>query len=425
MGSTNAKSKKLLILGGKPIGSCELVRAAQKKGIYTIVADYLETEQSAAKRIADEAWLVSTADLDKLEKMAKEAEIDGVLSGVHEFNIEKMIALCERLNLPCYTNLSQWEYCKDKSKFKQLCREHGVPVSPEYDISEADNDAIYPVIVKPVDSSGSRGFSVCNNKEDLLKGYENALSFSESKKVLIEKYMPNDAVIIHYTLIDGQIYFSGMSEKKSMKLKEYGSFVMALQVLPSPDISRYLKDLDNKVRKMFKDAGMKNGIIWIEAFKNGDEFVFNEMGYRFGGSLTYYPVKYFYNIDQLDIMLEYAIHGNYNNIKDRIKFENVEKTDKKNYCILPLHLNEGVIKEIVGEKEILDLPGVYAYVPVHHVGDSIKKWGTAQQVFCYLHIVFSTKDELKKTVYDVLDKLCVYDTENKNLLFLLFDIDSF
>ena len=48
------EGKKLLVLGGKPIGSVELVERAKELGAYVIVADYLPIEQSPAKRIADE-----------------------------------------------------------------------------------------------------------------------------------------------------------------------------------------------------------------------------------------------------------------------------------------------------------------------------------------------------------------------------------
>jgi hypothetical protein len=102
----------------------------------------------------------------------------------------------------------------------------------------------------------------------------------------------------------------------------------------------------------------------------------------------------------------------------------VKPNNKENYCILPLHLKPGIIRSIYGEKEIKHIPSIYAYVPVHFVGDEIGKWGTAQQVFCYLHIVFSTTEELKETIYNVLRLLYVYSINNENLLFCLFDVDS-
>lgn len=414
--------KKLLILGGKPIGSCEIVKAAKEKGIYTIVADFLDDENSIAKQIADESWLISTADLDALEKKSRENSIDAVLSGVHEFNIEKMIELCERLHLPCYATLEQWSFCQDKAKFKDLCRKNNILVSPEYVLDKISDIKEFPVIVKPVDSSGSRGFSICNNQEEISIAYKKAMEFSKSKRALIEKYMSNDTVIIHYTIIDGNIIFSGMSEKKSMKLMEYGSSVMALQIFPSKSIENYINTVNEKAIQMFSSIDMKNGVIWIEAFREDDKFVFNEMGYRFGGSLTYYPVKYFYDIDQVDLMIEYAIYGKNNVRLNDLSELNYNK--EKKYSIFPLHVNPGQIKIIDGIEKIINIEGLYAYVPVHHVGDIIDKWGTAQQVFCYLHVVFENVTELRKIIHEVLDTLKIYDENNTNLLFSLFDIDS-
>ena len=81
--------QKLLVLGGKPVGSVDIVNYAKSIGCYVIVADYLDVKDSPAKQIADECWNVSTADLDTLAKKAKLARIDGVFTGAHDFNIDK------------------------------------------------------------------------------------------------------------------------------------------------------------------------------------------------------------------------------------------------------------------------------------------------------------------------------------------------
>lgn len=108
--------KKLLILGGKPIGSCELVNYAKGNNIYTIVTDYLPVEESPAKKIADEHWDISTADVDLLEMKIKEENVDGIITGVHGFNINKMAKLAQRLNMPCYCTVEQRRLVSDKKK---------------------------------------------------------------------------------------------------------------------------------------------------------------------------------------------------------------------------------------------------------------------------------------------------------------------
>ena len=88
--------KKLLMLGTCK-GSIEMLKTAKKKKIYTIVTDYLPPEQSFGKRIADEYWMINTSDVDALEKKCREEKIDGIITGVSEFNLERTMELASRL----------------------------------------------------------------------------------------------------------------------------------------------------------------------------------------------------------------------------------------------------------------------------------------------------------------------------------------
>ena len=417
------EGKKMLVLGGKPIGSVELVKRAKELGAYVIVTDYLPIEQSPAKRIADECWDISTAEVNKLTDLCKVHHVDGISAGVHEFNINRMLDLCENLNFPCYCKRDTWVYCDDKVEFKKLCISNKIPVARKYDInsqsSEQQIDTLpYPVIVKPVDGSGSRGFHICNNAEELKAKYVDAECFSPTKRVIVEDYMPYDAVIIHYTMHNGKCYFSGMSDKISRKFASTGSSVMGFQSLPSKGLNSYLKSLDESTRRMFENAGFTDGPIWIEAFYDGtDKFFFNEIGYRFGGSLTNYPVKYFYGIDQLDLMISSALSGN-------IPFTQTINESPRNYCILPIHTKAGNIQHIVGENDIKSMNNIYAYVPVHFEGDEIHDWGSAQQVFCYIHVLYDTYKDLKNTLNDVMKTIKAIDLNGNNLLFTLFDFNN-
>ena len=415
------EGKKLLVLGGKPIGSYEIVEYAKKQGAYTIVADYLPKNQSIAKRLADESWVISTAEVDVISNKVIEDKIDGIYTGVHEFNIEKMIEICEKTKLPCFCTSEQWRTLNNKKKFKELCIANNVPVAKEYDATtESIYDTIsgedFPVIVKPIDGSGSRGFSICRNKEELKKGIENAKGFSGTSGVLVEQYMNyRDSAIINYTLVDGEIYFSGISDKKSKKVFDTGAPVMSVQYYPSEYMKEYLEELDEKVRKMFLSYGLKNGVIWIEAFCDKGKFTFNEMGYRFGGSLTYFPVKELYGTDQLDLQIQYAINGCYDTTIESNFISNGV------YSILPIHVKEGTIKKICGFEELEKRKETVKIVYVHHVGEKIENWGSAQQVFAYLHFHCDDMKKTKTLLNTVLDDLAVYDENDENMLFYLYE----
>ena len=414
------KQKKLLILGGKPIGSCEIVEYAKSKGIYTIVTDYLPDDLSAAKKTANESWNFSTGDVEQLAEAVHEHHVDGIYTGVHEFNIRKMIELCTMTDKPCFCTLEQWDMLNNKRSFKKLCESHGVPVTREYNAGSIDdihNAGInYPVIIKPVDGSGSRGFHICTCQEELVNAFPHAAENSQTGGVLIEQYMNyRNSSIINYTLADGEIYYCGMSDKHSEKVSDSGAPIMSVQFYPSEYERNYLENLDGKVKNMFIDAGLKNGVIWIEAFCNEGEFTFNEAGYRFGGSLTYLPVKYFYGLDQLALQVEYAMNGRYTEPVHYAK-----KDREKLYCILPVHVKPGKICRIHGFDLIEKRPELIKTVPVHFLGDVIQDWGSAQQVFAYIHFVCDTRERADDFARWIMHNAGIFGNNNEELMFNLY-----
>lgn len=413
-------NKKLLVLGGKPIGSCEIVEYAKKEGAYVIVADYLPKEFSAAKRLADECWDISTGDTDEIEKLILANNIDAVYTGVHEFNISKMLQICKDLNLPCYCTPEQWDNVDNKESFKNMCRKYGIPVTKEYALSsqfseEELNKIEYPVIIKPVDGSGSRGFSICRDRSELIYSYPKAVEYSPSGTVLVEQYMNyENSVIINYTLVDGKVIYSGIGDKKSKKISETGAPIMSAVIYPSLYEKEYLEELDSKVRKMFTEDGYRNGMIWIEAFSDNGKFTFNELGYRFGGSLTYHAVKHTTGFDQLALQIEYALTGR----NESISYDFVAPEDV--YMVLPVHVKPGKISRIEGIDEIKNRKEFNEIVYVHFVGDQIEDWGSAQQVFAYVHFIAPDREEADIFAKYIVNTLKVYDEEDNQMLFNLY-----
>ena len=131
------KNKKLLILGSNAI-TCEIVEAAKTLGVYTIVTSWNKLEDAPAKQIADEYWDISLTDYDALLKKRKEECIDGILTGFTDSYLLPYQHLCELAGLPCYATKEVFETTIDKAKFKQLCRDNGIPVIPEYKMETFD-----------------------------------------------------------------------------------------------------------------------------------------------------------------------------------------------------------------------------------------------------------------------------------------------
>ena len=211
------------------------VLRAKSMGIYTIATDWHEFEKSPAKQVADDYWNISLMDYDALSAKIKEEGVDGILTGFTDAFLLAYQHLCEITGLPCYATREVFETTIDKSKFKQLCRENGVPVIPEYDQASFDPSLISEenkVIIKPVDNSGSNGVVLCTKPADYRQCLEYALSFSAKKQVVIEKYMEMDSISISYTVQEGEISLSTTDDRCVYKAQNGGS-VTCLSLYPS------------------------------------------------------------------------------------------------------------------------------------------------------------------------------------------------
>ena len=206
----NLEGKRLLILGGSRI-SCEIVRHAKNMGIVTGVTDWYELDRSPAKQMADEVYYVSTSDIDAMVSLIKEKNFDGVITGFTDSVLPYYAEMCEKAGIPAYGAKEQFEIFIDKQKYKKLMRDFNVPTIPEYEIDFEDfnittEEIVYPVIVKPSESSGARGITVCYSKDELKGAVDLASRTSEDKKILVERYIDKSEVTIFWLFVDGQYY---------------------------------------------------------------------------------------------------------------------------------------------------------------------------------------------------------------------------
>lgn len=303
------RGKRLLVLGASP-SEISLVQRAKKYGIYTIVTDNNPDWNTArAKQYADEAWDVSWSDLDTLEELSRKHHVDGVTAGYSEFRVENLIKLCSRLGLPCYCTMEQLEITRDKAKFKQECRENGVPVVHGYDsMEEVDH---FPVIVKPVDRGGSIGISVAGNRQELNKAFEYAMSMSVCKQVIIEDFIEKGTKFdVYYAIVDGNMTLLSSNDVVNAENNGLERVVQSSWLFPSKHHEAFVRKADPQMRKMIRHMGIENGYIFFSGFVDeADEFVFFETGFRLGGGHLYEFLEKKGVINHLDLFIAHALSG--------------------------------------------------------------------------------------------------------------------
>lgn len=405
--------KKLLILGGSSL-MIDPVLKAKELGLYTIVTDWHELEKSPAKRIADEYWTISLMDYDQLVPKIQESKIDGILTGFTDAFLLAYQHLCELTGLPCYATKEVFETTMDKAKFKQLCRDNDVPIIPEYDLSTFDPNAISEknkVIIKPVDNSGSNGVVLCAQSDDFQKCLDYALSFSQKKQVVIEKYMEMDSISVSYTIQDGVVSLSTTDDRyvhKSMN----GSSVTHCGVYPSKYTDAYIDQMDAKVRKMYEKAGLRNGVLAVQFFTDGKEFYVMEMGHRLSGGQHYNYTKAENGTSALEQLIHFAITGRMADYsiaeRDNARFNHV-------YCHLFILGKEAKIARFEGLDYLKQLPEMMHISQMKNIGDTIGRDGTSSQKVVGLHLKVDNVAHLKEVIEGINQHFHFYDEEGNDL----------
>ena len=408
------KGKKLLILGGSAYMT-ECVLKAKELGVYTIVTDWHELNRSPAKRIADEYWNISIMDYDHLTELIKLKGVDGIFTGFTDVFLMAYQHLCELTGLPCYATKEQLEISIDKAKFKKLCINNGIGVVPEYDISSFSPQTISadsPVLLKPVDNSGSNGIFICNNPMDFERLKKESLSYSHKGEILIEKYMQCDDVSFEYKIQDGEITLSSICDRFVHNTDGVGS-VTSILIYPSKYLKKYSEQLDAKVKNMFRSIGLQNGVLFMQAFADENGFYFYEMGYRLSGGRHYIFTEHQNNDSSLKQLITFALTGS----MDNRRISEFANPNFKNICCqLSVLCHSDRIRRIIGKEEIQSIPEVIDSMYLYNEGDVIGKEGTSSQIFAKIHFVAHTYEELKAIQDAIFTKLKVENEKGENLI---------
>jgi len=406
------KNKKLLLLGGRNLGSVDIIKYAKSQGVYTIVTDYLTEEESFAKKYSDENWDISTGDTERLVALIKENNIDGVFAGIHEFNISKVIEICEELQLPCYCTRQQWELLTDKNCVKELWKQFHIGTAKQYEVSEL-KAANYPLIVKPVDGSGADGISVCDNEVEVFIAIENAKKVSNKHEVVIEEYIEGEECTVFYLLVDGVSYLMGVSNRH---VKEYDDINIPLPVaysMPSKHLQNYLDNIDKNVKQMFQYLNMANGMVFMQAKIKDNNFYFYDIGYRLTGSLEYKLFEEMYGANPLKMLVNYSLTGKM--IDTVIEEPDLLKKKSGNITFL---IRPGTIGEIIGLEEVLNASDVIDVYCSYREGDNLPTSiiGTLRQVIIRVFFVVDTVEKMK-TIMDFVHKtIHVLDINGEEML---------
>lgn len=185
--------KKILLLGGSA-QQIIAIETAKRLGYETVLCDFLP--DNPGQDHADKFYLVSTTDKDAVLEVARKEQVDGVLAYASDPAAPSAAYVAEQMGLPGNPYEAVDLLC-NKDKFRAFLAENNfcTPKAKGYRTVEAAVEDLkagafrFPVIVKPVDSSGSKGVGRIDTPEQVQEAVEYAMSFSRDKRIIVEDYL--------------------------------------------------------------------------------------------------------------------------------------------------------------------------------------------------------------------------------------------
>lgn len=415
--------KKLLILGGFP-QMIDIVMTARKMGVYTIVVD--KDNYSPAKRFADKAVNFSTDRIDDLEKLCRDEGVEGVFTGFEDFNIHIACELCSRLGLSFYGTQDQIETVTNKIRFKNACRAYGVPVIEQYTINEAIAEGKYPYIIKPADSYGSRGITICRSADELKQGYEKAREASRSRSAIIERFVDSDhGVELFYTVVNGRIHLTVTADRYTVRNGETTVPLPVAEVFPSKHRVELLAKVDGNIRCMLQGMGIQNGLVLIQALcsegTDGSDYFIYEMAYRLTGEQHYRMVEKQQGINLGQMMIRLALGEDISTFDTELMDDEAFTKPSVNLAII---LNSGKIEKISGLEKVYQIDEVISYNLTHADHDVVQASGDYSHMLIRVNMVANNFPNLRRAIDEVAEYVSVVSDEGEDMLSARFKLSE-
>lgn len=306
------KQKKLMLLGGLRY-LLPVIESAHELGYYVITCDYLP--DNIAHKYSDEYHNVSIIDKEAVLALAKELQIDGIMSFAVDPGVVTAAYVQEQMGLPAFGPYESVCILQNKDRFRNFLTQHGfnVPKAKGFaSIEEAMAEKYWypwPVIVKPTDSAGSKGVTRVDRLEDLRPALEVAFAHSLSKRVIVEEFIEKAGCSSDTDSfsVDGELKFVSFS---AQRFDEHAPnpYTPSAYSWPSTMTAEQEAELTSEIQRLLKLLGMRTSIYNIETRvgTNGKPYIM-EVSPRGGGNRLAEMLRFATGVDLITNAVRAAV----------------------------------------------------------------------------------------------------------------------
>lgn len=405
---------KLLILGAGHIQE-NAIKKAKALGHTVIVSDYFK--DPPGKAFADSHEQVSTFDIEKNIEIGLKYKIDGVMTLGTDQPVYTAARVADKLNLPSLLDVSTAKAVTNKKVMKRIFTEAGIPTVNYAIIAEDFRDEEirnlnFPVVVKPLDSQGQRGVYKLQSFSEIREVFQDVLSYSKEREILIEEYYPSSEITVSGWVIAGKLYLISVVDRVSLENQRHIGICTAHH-LPSGFLGAYFPQIKTISERIVSGFQIKNGPVYFQMLVGETGIKVNEIACRIGGA---YEDIYLYKATGIDL-LEMLIKASLNepiNFKPLTDYNLL--ANEKCLSVEMLFAKPCEVASVTEPESVEKLPGIirarYNYKP----GDRIPEIINATQRAGYFIAAGDTETELRENVERAYANIGIYDSKGNNQL---------
>lgn len=272
--------KKILILGAGEM-QIPVIQKVNEMGYDSIALDY--NENAIGFKYSNKKYVVSSTDAEKVLAVAKQENADALLT-TSDYPVNVVAKVSQILGLPAMSP-EVANICTNKYLQRKLFSDNGINAPKFYLLSDSVDIASYkeyPYIVKPIDSSASRGVKKVNDDSELAEAIKEAKSYSRTGQVLIEQFIGGKEYSVETLTQSGETTIVNITEKLVIG-EEYGYFVEDTHIEPARISKHEWQLIEEEVKKALKLIKADNCPSHTEVkLWNGKPYII-EMACRLGG----------------------------------------------------------------------------------------------------------------------------------------------
>ena len=390
------KQKKLMLLGGIRY-LLPVIKAAHEQGYYVITADYLPN--NIAHQYSDEYVNVSIIDKEAVLHVAREKEIDGIMSFGVDPGVIAASYVQEQMGLPSFGPYESIVILQNKDKFRAFLAEHEFNVPWAFGFSsieeafEQKEKFSYPLIVKPTDSAGSKGCTRVDDETHLFVALEYAMKYSISGNIIVEEFIEKRGCSSDTDSYaqDGVLKFVSFSAQR-FDANAVNPYTPAAYSWPSTFTEEEERYLTSEIQRLITLLGLKTAVFNIEVRvgTNGKPYIM-ELTPRGGGNRLCEMLRYATGVDMITAITR-AIVGDTPEIIEQRPYnghwaEIILHADKDGEFV-DIEIAESMQAKVV-EKDLWVKPG-----------DMVRGFEGANDAIGTLVLRFNNQDEIGRAITD-------------------------